>query len=65
MLGEACELEIAYARDTMPRSMLGLTAEACAQYLRFITDRRAQQIGLAPLHGEPENPSRGCRRRWT
>jgi ribonucleoside-diphosphate reductase beta chain len=56
MLGEACELEIAYARDTMPRGMLGLTAEACAQYLRFITDRRAQQIGLAPLHGEPENP---------
>lgn len=56
MLGEACELEIVYARDTMPRGMLGLTAEACAQYLRFITDRRAQQIGLAPLHGEPENP---------
>jgi ribonucleoside-diphosphate reductase beta chain len=56
MLGEACELEIAYARDTMPRGMLGLTAEACAQYLRFITDRRARQIGLAPLHGDPENP---------
>jgi ribonucleoside-diphosphate reductase beta chain len=56
MLGEACELEIAYARDTMPRGMLGLTAEACAQYLRFITDRRARQIGLAALHGEPENP---------
>ncbi|HLU55243.1 MAG TPA: ribonucleotide-diphosphate reductase subunit beta [Pseudonocardia sp.] len=56
MLGEACELEIAYARDTMPRGMLGLTADACAQYLRFITDRRARQIGLDPLHGEPSNP---------
>jgi ribonucleoside-diphosphate reductase beta chain len=56
MLGEACELEIAYARDTMPRGMLGLTADACADYLRFITDRRARQIGLAPLHGEPGNP---------
>lgn len=56
MLAEACELEIAYARDTMPRGMLGLTAEACAQYLRFITDRRAAQIGLAPLFGEAENP---------
>jgi ribonucleoside-diphosphate reductase beta chain len=56
MLGEACELEIAYARDTVPRGMLGLTADACAQYLRFVTDRRARQIGLEPLHGEGENP---------
>ncbi|MGH3585528.1 MAG: ribonucleotide-diphosphate reductase subunit beta [Pseudonocardia sp.] len=56
MLRQACELEIAYARDTMPRGILGLTADACAQYMRFITDRRARQIGLAPLFGEPENP---------
>ncbi|WP_112285580.1 ribonucleotide-diphosphate reductase subunit beta [Prauserella muralis] len=56
MLAEACELEVAYARDTMPRGMLGLTAQACEQYLRFITDRRAQQLGLAPPFGERENP---------
>jgi len=56
MLTEACELEIAYARDTMPRGMLGLSAQLCEQYLRFITDRRAQQIGLAPIFGENENP---------
>jgi ribonucleoside-diphosphate reductase beta chain len=56
MLGEACELEIAYARDTLPRGVLGLTADACARYMRFITDRRAQQIGLDPLFDEPENP---------
>ena len=56
MLREACELEIAYARDTMPRGMLGLSANSCEQYMRFITDRRAQQIGLAPLFGEQENP---------
>ena len=56
MLREACELEVAYARDTMPRGMLGLTADSCAQYLHFITDRRAEQIGLAPLHGQAENP---------
>lgn len=56
MLREACELEVAYARDTMPRGMLGLTAESCERYLRFITDRRAEQVGLAPLFGEPENP---------
>ena len=53
---EACELEIAYARDTMPRGMLGLTAAACAQYMRFVTDRRAAQIGLDPIFGETDNP---------
>ncbi|TVT48403.1 ribonucleotide-diphosphate reductase subunit beta [Amycolatopsis rhizosphaerae] len=56
MLTEACALEVAYARDTMPRGMLGLSAGLCEQYLRFITDRRAQQIGLAPIFGEEENP---------
>ena len=56
MLVEACELEVAYARDTMPRGMLGLSAELCEQYMRFITDRRAQQIGLEPIFGATENP---------
>jgi ribonucleoside-diphosphate reductase beta chain len=56
MLREACELEVAYARDTMPRGVLGLSAELCEQYMHFITDRRAQQLGLAPLFGETENP---------
>ncbi|WP_232667242.1 ribonucleotide-diphosphate reductase subunit beta [Pseudonocardia sp. TRM90224] len=56
MLLEACALEVAYARDTMPRGVLGLSAELCEQYMHFITDRRAQQIGLAPIFGEQENP---------
>ncbi|WP_308190214.1 ribonucleotide-diphosphate reductase subunit beta [Amycolatopsis sp. GM8] len=56
MLTEACALEVAYARDTMPRGMLGLSAELCEQYMHFITDRRAQQIGLVPIFGETENP---------
>ena len=56
MLGEACELEVAYARDTMPRGILGLSAPLCEQYLRFVTDRRAAQLGMDPLHGERENP---------
>ena len=56
MLREACELEVAYGKDTMPNGMLGLTAELCTQYLRFITDRRAEQLGLAPVYGETRNP---------
>ncbi|MEU3274411.1 ribonucleotide-diphosphate reductase subunit beta [Saccharomonospora sp. NPDC006951] len=56
MLTEACELEVAYARDTMPRGMLGLSAASCEEYLRFITDRRAQQIGIEPIFGVTDNP---------
>ncbi len=56
MLAEACELEIAYGRDTMPRDMLGLSADACAQYLRFITNRRCAQLGLEPVFGPTDNP---------
>lgn len=56
MLREACDLEIAYARDTMPRGMLGMTVGHVEQYMHFITDRRCVQLGLRPLFGETENP---------
>jgi ribonucleoside-diphosphate reductase beta chain len=47
MLTEACELEVAYGRATLPNGMLGLTADLCEQYMHFVTDRRAEQIGLS------------------
>ncbi|TWH20312.1 ribonucleoside-diphosphate reductase beta chain [Prauserella rugosa] len=56
MLTEACELEIAYGRDTMPRGILGLNAELCAQYMHFITNRRCAQLGLRPVFAEVDNP---------
>lgn len=56
MIAEACELEIAYANDTMPTGMLGMNAESCTQYLKFITNRRCTQLGLAPLFAPVENP---------
>ncbi|MDQ6657785.1 MAG: ribonucleotide-diphosphate reductase subunit beta [Actinomycetota bacterium] len=56
MLSTACELEIAYGRDTMPTGMLGLTAEQCERYMHFITNRRCAQIGLSPLYPDTENP---------
>lgn len=56
MLVEACELEAAYARDTMPQGLLGLTADLCEEYLRFIGNRRAGQIGLEPLFPAATNP---------
>lgn len=53
---KAVELEYAYAEDTMPRGVLGLNASMFKSYLRFIANRRCQQIGLEPLFPQQENP---------
>lgn len=53
---EAVELEYAYAEDTMPRGVLGLNASMFKEYLRFICNRRMQQIGLEPLFENVSNP---------
>ncbi|MER3437742.1 MAG: ribonucleotide-diphosphate reductase subunit beta [Chloroflexota bacterium] len=42
----AVELESAYARDCLPRGVLGLNAELFEQYAQFIADRRLERIGL-------------------
>jgi ribonucleoside-diphosphate reductase beta chain len=52
----AVELEYRYAEDTMPRGVLGLNAPMFKGYLRFIANRRAQQIGLDVLFPHEENP---------
>jgi ribonucleoside-diphosphate reductase beta chain len=50
------ELEYKYAEDTMPRGVLGLNAAMFKEYLRFIANRRAQQIGLEVLFEGATNP---------
>src|SRR6202022_675411 len=52
----AVDLEYRYAEDTMPRGVLGLNASMFKSYLRFICNRRCQQIGLDPLYPNEENP---------
>ena len=52
----AVELEYAYAEDTMPRGVLGLNAPMFKSYLRFIANRRCQQIGLEAQFPHEENP---------
>ncbi|MBY7649320.1 MAG: ribonucleotide-diphosphate reductase subunit beta [Candidatus Liberibacter europaeus] len=56
MLKEAAILEIEYARDTMPQPFLGINSDLCDQYMRFIANRRCQQIGLNPVFDSTENP---------
>jgi ribonucleoside-diphosphate reductase beta chain len=50
------ELEYRYAEDTMPRGVLGLNAPMFKEYLRYVANRRAQQIGLDPLFPGAINP---------
>lgn len=50
------ELEYRYAEDTMPRGVLGLNAPMFKEYLRFVANRRCQQIGLDPLFPGVSNP---------
>jgi ribonucleoside-diphosphate reductase beta chain len=52
----AVELEYRYAEDTMPRGVLGLNAPMFKSYLRYIANRRAQQIGIDYLYPAEENP---------
>ena len=53
---KAVDLEYRYAEDTMPRGVLGLNAPMFKGYLRFICNRRCQQIGLDALFPNEENP---------
>ena len=48
LIRRGVELEYRYAEDTMPRGVLGLNAPMFKEYLRFVANRRCQQIGLDP-----------------
>ncbi|MGJ7456702.1 ribonucleotide-diphosphate reductase subunit beta [Halomonas sp. RA08-2] len=56
MILEGTELEIAYARDTMPRGVLGMNAAIMEEYLHFIGNRRLAQIGLKEQYPGAQNP---------
>jgi len=56
MVIEGAELEIAYARDTMPRGVLGMNAAMMEEYLQFIANRRLSQIGLKEAYPGAQNP---------
>lgn len=56
MILEGTELEIAYARDTMPRGVLGMNAAMMEEYLQFICNRRLNQVGLPEQFPGAQNP---------
>ena len=56
MILQATQLEIEYARDTMPRGVLGMNAAMMEEYLQFICNRRLVQIGLPEQFKGVKNP---------
>jgi ribonucleoside-diphosphate reductase beta chain len=42
---------VAYAKDALPRGILGMNAEIVKQYMEYIGDRRLERIGLSPIYG--------------
>jgi len=56
MILQATHLEIEYARDTMPRGVLGMNAAMMEEYLQFIANRRLIQIGLPEQFEGVQNP---------
>lgn len=56
MILQATQLEIEYARDTMPRGVLGMNAAMMEEYLKFIANRRLVQIGLPEQFTSVQNP---------
>ncbi len=56
MILEGTEIEIEYARDTMPRGVLGMNAAMMEDYLKFIANRRLVQLGLPEQYESRDNP---------
>lgn len=55
LIKEAVELECQYARDCLPRGILGLSADMFREYVQYIADRRLERIGLKAQYGS-KNP---------
>lgn len=56
MILEGTQLEIEYARDSMPRGVLGMNAAMMEEYLQFIANRRLAQLGLPEQFPGVKNP---------
>ena len=52
---EAVELEVSYAKDVLPKGILGLNSDMFIDYVGYIADRRLEKIGL-PKQYHTENP---------
>lgn len=56
MILEGTALEIQFAKESMPRGVLGMNAAMMEEYLQFIANRRLVQVGLSEQFPGAENP---------
>ena len=56
MIKEGLELEVAYARDTMPSGIQGMNVELMTEYLQYIANRRFTSLQLPEQYDAPSNP---------
>lgn len=57
MILDAVEMEEAYNRDLLPKGILGLNADYANQYVKYLTDRRLEELGFEP-HYKVGNPAK-------
>jgi ribonucleoside-diphosphate reductase beta chain len=57
MILGAVEMEEAYNRDLLPKGILGLNADYVNQYVKYLADRRLEELGFEP-HYNVSNPAK-------
>jgi ribonucleoside-diphosphate reductase beta chain len=57
MIIDAVAMEEAYNRDLLPHGILGLNADYINTYVRYLADRRLEELGFEP-HFHAANPAK-------
>ena len=57
MVLDAVEMEERYNRDLLPTGILGLNADYVNQYVRYLADRRLEELGFDPVY-RVSNPAK-------
>lgn len=50
MILKAVEMEEAYNRDLLPNGILGMNADYINQYVKYLADRRLEELGFEPAY---------------
>lgn len=56
LLKEAVDLEISYAKDTIPNPMLGFNADMFVDFMKYVGNRRLESVGLDYKFDSDRNP---------
>lgn len=57
MILDAVDMEEAYNRDLLPNGILGLNSDYINQYVKYLADRRLEELGFEP-HYKVSNPAK-------